>query len=90
MTEVVFEMTNVHGLHARPASLFSSTAMKFTSDIKVTKLGKSMIADGKSVLSVLMLEVYPGSTITISIDGEDEDQAMEALTSLIESNFGDL
>ena len=83
-----FCINNEHGLHARPASLFCDLASKFKSDIKVFRENNSDYeADGKSVISVLMLEVYPGVKITIQIDGSDEEEAMQALTDLIDRNF---
>lgn len=82
-----FVIKNEHGLHARPASLFCSMASRFKSDIKVKRNGKNMEANGKSVISILMLEIYPGSMIEISANGEDEEVALDAITALINSNF---
>lgn len=88
MLEKEFCISNEHGLHARPASLFCDVASKFKSDIKVFRDGNDDYeADGKSVISVLMLEVYPGLKIKVQIDGPDEEKAMQALTQLIDRNF---
>lgn len=85
MVEKEFCIINEHGLHARPASLFCDTASKFKSEIKI--FHNDIRADGKSAISILILEVYPGSNIRVKIDGPDEEAAMEALTKLIDSNF---
>ncbi len=82
-----FVIKNKVGLHARPAALFVQTAKKFKSDITVEKDGNKVNA--KSILGVLSLGVEQGETITIEIQGEDENQAMEEFRKLIESNFGE-
>ncbi len=82
-----FVIKNKVGLHARPAALFVQTAKKFESDITVEKDGNKVNA--KSILGVLSLGVEQGETITIEIQGEDENQAMEEFRKLIESNFGE-
>ena len=89
MQKVTLTINNDAGLHARPASLFCNTAQKFDSVIKVTREGKNNTADGKSILSVLMLEVSMGSSITIEATGEDEALAIQGLSDLINSNFGE-
>ncbi len=78
------------GLHARPASLFVQTANKFTSDITVHNLtSNSAQANAKSILRVLTLGVMQGNEIEIVAEGEDAEQATEALKALIEDNFGE-
>lgn len=78
------------GLHARPASLFVQTANKFSSDIQVQNLtDNSNLANAKSILSILTLGVCQNHEIEIVADGEDAEQALEALQALIEDNFGE-
>ncbi len=67
------------GLHARPAARFVQIAKGFKSKLKIDYNGKS--ADPKSILGLLSLNVNKGSIISISADGEDEVQAVEALTA---------
>ena len=45
--------------------------------------------DGKSIMGILLLAAAHGSTITITADGADEDSAVQALTALVESGFGE-
>lgn len=82
-----FIISNEHGLHARPAVLFSNEAAKYTSEISLKIAGSELIADAKSVVSILMLRIRPGTKIVIRISGEDEIDAIEALSRLVESNF---
>lgn len=81
-------MTSEVGLHARPAAVFVNEAARFTSAIHVRSVtGDSDWVDAKSVLSVLTLGVEKDHEIEITVEGEDEDQAAEALDALIRSDF---
>lgn len=80
-------VTNKTGIHARPASLFISTASKFKSDITIAKNGKT--GSAKSIISLLGLAITKGSEITISADGADEKEAIDTLVKLVESKFGE-
>ncbi|HKM40100.1 MAG TPA: HPr family phosphocarrier protein [bacterium] len=77
MKEIELILTNKLGLHARPAALFVQTAARFKSRITISVDGKT--ADAKSILGVLGLGARSGATITIGIEGEDEQKAAEAL-----------
>ncbi len=87
MPEVNLTVQHPSGLHARPASVFVKTANQFKSDIRVAFGEKDVNA--KSILSILTLGANQGANITIKAEGEDSDQALIALTELIESNFGE-
>jgi phosphocarrier protein HPr len=87
MPEITLSVHNKVGLHARPAALFVQTAKQFNCDVKVTHGERE--ANAKSILSVLALGVEQGAVITISTEGEDADQALEALETLVEDNFGE-
>ena len=75
------------GLHARAAAKFVHTATRYSSQIRVSRDGKTM--DGKSIMGILLLAAARGSTITISADGSDEHDAVAALAALVESGFGE-
>jgi phosphocarrier protein HPr len=79
------QILNQTGLHARPAALFATTANKFRSAVKVLKGDQQ--ADGRSVLSLMLLEVTPGTEITIEANGEDEVDVVNALAELVEKKF---
>lgn len=87
MPEVELVIRAKVGLHARPAFLFVQEANKYTADIRVRREGVQVNA--KSFLNVLTLGATRGSTITISAEGEDADQALAALRALVESDFGE-
>lgn len=87
MYTVKVEVKNKTGLHARPAATFVKTANKFKSGITIKKDGKE--ANAKAILSVLTLGAAMGSVVSITADGEDEQQAVSTLVELIESKFGE-
>lgn len=75
------------GLHARAAAKFVHTATRFTSQIRVSRDGRTM--DGKSIMGILLLAAAAGTTVVISADGVDEVDAVEALCRLVEGGFGE-
>jgi phosphocarrier protein len=87
MIKKIFKIQNKYGLHARPAALFVKTTGKFKSDINVSKDG--VVANGKSIMGLMTLVAETGSEIEITIDGEDEQEAMKAIQELIESKFNE-
>ena len=87
MTSRSVTVTNPLGLHARAAARFVHLATRFSSQIRVARDAKVM--DGKSIMGILLLAAARGSTLTISADGDDEASAVEALTQLVESGFGE-
>lgn len=82
-----FVVGNPLGIHARPASVFVQAAADFESEITVTNLESGHIADGRSVMSMLMLSAPQGTRIRLEISGRDADKAMETLSRLIEGGF---
>ena len=87
MLEQQVEIINQLGLHARAAAKFVSTAGQFTAEVHLSK-GNQKI-NGKSIMGVMMLAASKGSFLTLATEGEDEQQAMDALTSLIADRFGE-
>jgi phosphocarrier protein len=81
------EIKNKLGLHARPASLLVKLDGKFESEIQLAKDDTEINA--KSILGVMMLAAGPGQSITITADGSDAEEAVDAIASLIESGFGE-
>ena len=78
---------NELGMHARPASEFTKLAGRFRAGVFVSCNGTEV--NGKSIMGLLMLAAGPGVTITVRTEGEDADEAMDALTALVESRFGE-
>ena len=79
---------NKQGLHARPAALFVQIANKFSCEIPVSK-GKQKI-NGKSIMGIMMLEAGRGSKVIITTKGEDAQQAIDELESLLLSDIEDI
>ncbi|OQA91547.1 MAG: HPr-like protein Crh [Elusimicrobia bacterium ADurb.Bin231] len=78
---------NKLGLHARPAALFVQTASRYKSAVKVL-LGEQ-VADGKSIMGLMMLAAGPGVEICISATGPDEKEVIDSLESLIINKFAE-
>lgn len=79
------EIKNKLGLHARAAAKLVHTAARFKSDVKVRK-GSDEV-DGKSILGILLLAAGQGTTITVSVAGVDEGEALQSIEQLIEGKF---
>lgn len=87
MTEKASSIQNSTGMHARPASDFAETAKKFKSKITVkTENGEG---DARSVLRLMSLNMAYGTKVTISANGPDEKEAVDALVALLDSKFGE-
>ena len=76
---------NKLGLHARAAAKFVSTAATFGSTISVTANGQTV--DGKSIMAVMMLAASKGTEIELECIGDDENDALAAITDLINRRF---
>lgn len=76
---------NKHGMHARPAAMFIKTASQFKSEINIEKEGTKV--SGRSIMGLLTLELYHGSTVRIHADGPDAKEALDAIEQLIERKF---
>ena len=66
------------GIHARPATLLVQTASKFNADVKLTFKDKAV--NLKSIMGVMSLGVGQNADVTVSADGDDAKEAIEALT----------
>jgi phosphocarrier protein HPr len=80
-------LPNPSGLHARPASVFAKAAAGQPCDVRIAKDDREVNA--KSVLSVLTLDCHQGDELTITTEGEGEDQALADLVALVESGIGE-
>ena len=80
-------VNNQVGLHARPATFFIQKANEFKSSIWVEKDERRVNA--KSLLGVLSLGIVKGTTINLIADGPDQDEAIDTLSALIDSDFSE-
>ncbi len=85
MIESKVTIINKLGLHARAAAKLVTLASSFQATIKLQTNGKQ--ANGKSIMSVMMLAASKGTEITLLINGGDEKQALAALKILIQQRF---
>ena len=81
------KVQNQVGLHARPATFFIQKSNEFKSSIWVEKDERRVNA--KSLLGVLSLGIIGGTSIRISADGADENEAVDQLVELVQSGFVD-
>lgn len=81
----IVTLSNDTGLHVRPATVFMETASRFQATIRVHKAGQA--ADGKSAISLMLLEAGRGAQLIIEANGEDEVAAADVLAELVESRF---
>ena len=87
MIERTVTIANKNGLHARPAAEIVKTAAKFKSEIPLVR--DDLEVNGKSIMGVMMLAAEYGSTLVLRADGVDAEDAVKALSTLIESKFGE-
>lgn len=80
-------IVNKLGLHARASARLTQTASRFSAKITVCKDQKEVNA--KSIMGVMMLAAPMGASITFSAEGEDAQEAIDALVALVENKFGE-
>ena len=81
-------VANPLGIHARPAALIVQEAARFAAEIWLSK-GDVARINGKSIMGVMMLAAESGAEVTITVDGEDEVEALEKMAALMQNNFED-
>ena len=89
MQERRVTITNRLGLHARASARLVRRASQFTSRIELIRDDTQQQADGKSILSVLLLAASRDSLLIIRAEGDDEERAADALAELVEQRFGE-
>jgi phosphocarrier protein HPr len=77
---------NKLGLHARAAAKFVGVAGRFPCQVKIGRAPDSLV-DGKSIMSVMMLAAGKGTTVHLYAEGEQDDDAIAALSELINNFF---
>lgn len=87
MQQQEFEIVNKLGLHARASALLVKTAGKFQSEVKLAR--DSVEVNGKSIMGIMMLAAAKGTTVRLTIEGSDEDEAMQVIGELIKDGFGE-
>jgi phosphocarrier protein len=81
------KIQNKKGLHARASAAFVKCVEKFDAEVMVTKDDQSV--SGSSIMGLMMLAAGPGSTILIETEGPEAEEALDALTTLVEARFNE-
>jgi phosphocarrier protein len=79
------EIVNKRGLHARASAKFVKMAATFEAEVRVSKDGQTV--DARSIMGLMMLAAAPGCCIDIEAEGEQAEQAVDALTALVAARF---
>jgi phosphocarrier protein len=87
MIERTVRIVNRNGLHARPAAEIVKLASRYQSDITLVR--DDLEVNGKSIMGVMMLAAEFGSCLLLRAAGPDAEQAVRALSDLIERKFGE-
>ena len=85
MRSFEYTITDEVGIHARPAGLLVKEAKSYDSVIKVTKGGKS--AEAKKLMALMGLGVKKGDTVTVSVEGGDEDAVAAKMEEFFKNNL---
>ncbi len=88
MIERKVKIINKAGLHTRPAATIVKLAAKYKCDFNISKDGLNI--NGKSIIGVMTLAAEMGSEITLTFDGEDENQAADEITDYFNRGFDEL
>lgn len=85
MVEKSVTIMNRAGIHARPAALIVQTANTFDSEIFFEK--EDIRINGKSIMGIITLGAGYRTTLQVIAEGEDEEEALEAIVRLFENRF---
>jgi phosphocarrier protein HPr len=80
-------ITNKRGLHARASAKFVQMVERFTADITVTRNGETV--GGTSIMGLMMLAAGIGTSIMVTAKGPEAQAALDAITELVTSKFGE-
>lgn len=80
-------IVNKLGLHARASAKLTQLAAKFPCEVYMTRNGRKINA--KSIMGVMMLAAGIGSQVLLETEGEQAEEALEAITALINDKFGE-
>lgn len=87
MAQRTLELVNKLGLHARAAAKLVHVTSRFSSQVNVRNGDEEV--NGKSILGLLLLAAPCGSSLTFSVSGADETEALDAIETLINGRFGE-
>ena len=85
MKQFEYTVTEPVGIHARPAGLLTKEAKKYKSTITLTKDGKSV--NVLKLMALMVLGVKCGDTVSVTVEGEDEETAAPAMEAFFKANL---
>ncbi|MCX2724381.1 HPr family phosphocarrier protein [Roseibium salinum] len=80
-------IVNRRGLHARASAKLVKLVERFRADVQVSRDGQTV--GGTSIMGLMMLAASPGCCITVRVSGEDAEEALAAISELVETGFGE-
>jgi phosphocarrier protein len=87
MSKTTATISNKLGLHARASAKLTKLAGSYPCEVWITRGDRRV--NGKSIMGVMMLAAGMGSEVTIETIGEQEQEALAAIASLINDRFGE-
>lgn len=87
MLRTTLRISNKLGLHARASAKLTKLAGSFKSEVFLSRNGRRVNA--KSIMGVMMLAAGLGSEVELEVEGEDQDQALQAIQALVDDRFGE-
>ena len=84
MKQFQYTIKDELGVHARPAGLLVKLAKQYTSAITIEKNGKT--CDMRKLMALMGMGVKQGETVTIKVEGDDEEAAAEAIQKFLSEN----
>ncbi len=87
MLKKTLEVSNKLGLHARAAAKLVDLACRYQSRITISY--KDRTADAKSIMNVMVVGASKGCEVELTVEGEDEQEAMTAIEKLMNNKFGE-
>ncbi len=89
MREATLTLTNELGLHARAAAELIKLTGKFESTVTLCRKDTNVTADARSLLDILYLAAAKGVSVKVTVDGKDEEIAIEQIAKLFADKFGE-
>ena len=85
MAKFTYVVQDNEGIHARPAGLLVKEAAKYESKVSLTKDGKTV--DAARLMAVMSLGVKQGQTVTVTVEGSDEENATAGMQKFFKENL---
>ncbi|MCC8162279.1 MAG: HPr family phosphocarrier protein [Lachnospiraceae bacterium] len=85
MKSFTYTVQDELGIHARPAGLLAKTAGAYKSVVMIDNGTKKV--DAKRLMAIMSMGVKKGTTVAVTVEGEDEDAAASAIEEFFRTNF---